>query len=206
MHTHQGRSGRSSVALALAALAIAVGAATNVQQARADIACTTRTTTTPFTAWGDSNRYFVAPNGGFESGTTSWTLSSGASIATENEPNKINGSTHAKSVNLGAGASAMGERFCVNSSEDSLRVFYKRPGVVGSALKIAVRVTSGVNVATNELTVDGSTAGWALSQRMMLPDIRDASGQQWVQITFMPVNVGATWRVDDLMIDPWRTN
>jgi len=174
--------------------------------AHADIRCQSRTTTTPFKAWSDSNSYFVAPNGNFESGTTNWFLSGSASVITENEPWKINSSLHAKSMRLPSGASARVEKFCVNSAEDSIRFFFKRPTTTGAGLRAAIRVTSGVNVATNDYTVGTGTAGWGLSERIMLPDIRDASGQQWVEITFFPTNTAATWQVDDLMIDPWRTN
>ena len=54
-------------ALVMASTATAVGGG---QIALA--ACPTRTTTTPFTAWGDSNAYFVVPGATFEGshGTT----------------------------------------------------------------------------------------------------------------------------------------
>ncbi|HRC08234.1 MAG TPA: hypothetical protein PLV41_08460, partial [Miltoncostaeales bacterium] len=174
--------------------------------AHADVPCQSRTTTTPFKAWNDTNRYFVAPNGSFEAGTANWFLGGSASVVAENEPWKINGSLHARSMRLPSGASARVEKFCVNSDEDSIRFFFKRPSTVGAGLRVAIRVTSGVNVATNDYTVGGGTAGWGVSERIMLPDIRDASGQQWVEITFFPTNTAATWQIDDLMIDPWRTN
>lgn len=206
MVSHQGRRRTVLATAASIAAVFAVGGAVGVSPASADVACAARTTTTPFMPWGDGNRYFMAPNGGFEGGSANWTLSGGASVVNENEPWRINGSTHARSLRVPAGSQAVGERFCVNSSEDSLRFFYKRPGVAGSALHIHVRVTSGVNVATNDLDLDGGQAGWAVANRMMLPDIRDASGKQWVQITYSTRNVAANWSVDDVMVDPWRTN
>lgn len=169
----------------------------------ADVPCQTRTTKAYFSQWGDTNQYFMAPGGSFESaGATTFT---GSKIVSDQEPYKILGSTHSKAVEIPAGKTVKLEKFCVNSDEDSLRLFYKKPGVANSALWIYIRVTSGVNVATNELTVDGSTAGWGVLNRMMLPDIRDASGQQWVEITLGTRNTAATWRVDDVMIDPWKS-
>lgn len=207
MAGHHGGWRRSRVLLAagVAAAAVVGAASIGVSPAQADIACGAHTVKQPFIGWGDSNKYFIAANGGFEGGSANWLFSGGASVVSENEPWRINGSTHTKSVRIPSGASVVTEKFCVNSDEDSLRFFAKRPGVGGAGMQVFVRVTSGANVATNEITLDGSQAGWTLSDRMMLPDIRDASGQQWVQITFTPRNVAATWNVDDVMIDPWRT-
>ena len=39
----------------------------------------------------------------------------------------------------------------------------------------------------------------------MLPDIRDASGQQYVTITLTAQGTNATWYVDDVMVDPWKS-
>ena len=170
----------------------------------ADVPCSARSTKAHFSQWGDTNQYFAAPGGTFESNAGT-TFSGGAGRVTGNEPWKINGSTHASSARLPAGATIKVEKFCVNSDEDSLRFFYKKPNVTGSTLHIHVRVTSGVNVATNDMDYDGAGTGWVVSPRMMLPDIRDASGQQWVEIIYTTRNTGATWLVDDLMIDPWKT-
>lgn len=171
----------------------------------ADTGCTNRSISTPFTAWGDSNRYFTAPGGSFEKGQPdAWSLAGGAAIASGNEPWAIAG-TGASSVSLPSGAVASSQTFCVASDEDSLRLAVRKPGVGGSTLHVAVRVTSGVNVATNEVDVDGNSAGWAVSDRIMLPDIRDASGRQYVTVTLSTRNAPATWQVDAVMVDPWRT-
>src|SRR4051794_5101916 len=40
-----------------------------------------------FLPWGDFAGYYFAPNGGFESGSTGWTLSGGAAVVQQaNEP------------------------------------------------------------------------------------------------------------------------
>lgn len=197
-------SKRVTIGRALGATAVLLGVLTVSQTSFADVPCSTRTTKAYFSPWGDTNQYFPAPGGTFE-GSANTAFAGGAKVVADQEPWKVAGSTHAKAAQIPAGGSVKLEKFCVNSDEDSLRLFYKKPGVAGSALWIHVRVTSGVNVATNELTVDGSTAGWAVLNRMMLPDIRDASGRQWVEITLGTRNAAATWRVDDVMIDPWRT-
>jgi hypothetical protein len=168
----------------------------------ATVACTTRTTTTAFSAWGDTNPYFLVPDGAFETTPASWSTRSASKVA-GNEPWKVAGSAHASSLKLGQGAMAATAQFCVASAEDALRLFVKAPGVAGTQLHVHIDVVSGVNRATNDYDISGSTSGWAPTQRIMLPDIRDSSGKQNVTITFTVVGT-ATWYIDDVMIDPWR--
>ena len=56
-----------------------------------------------FLPWGDYSGYYFAPNGGFESGSTSWTLSGGAAVVTQdNEPWYLAGfGSHALSIPTG---------------------------------------------------------------------------------------------------------
>lgn len=188
-------------------LAVVLAAGTVASQASpaAAATCPARTLSKPFSSFGDTNDYFLAPDATFESGTGSWALSS-ASVVSGNEPWKVFGSTHAKSLKLNASGTATTPSMCIATAEDSMRFFYRSPGVAGAKLHVHIHVTSGVNVATNDYDVDGTVAGWAVSQRIMLPDIRDASGMQTITITFQPRNSStATWQLDDVSIDPWRT-
>lgn len=190
------------------ASAVLVGAALLVVPAAASqaaVACTPRTTSKPFSGFGDNNNYFLVQGGSFEGGATGWNLI-GARVVTGNEPWKVGGSAHSSSLLVPPAMMATSPAMCVASDEDSMRFFYKRPGVWGSALHVHIDVTSGVNRATNDLDLDGSTPGWAVSPRMMLPDIRDASGQQTITISFSTRNVPAQWIVDDVYVDPWKTN
>lgn len=194
--------GKRVVALAGAVAAVAMAMVPST--AEANTGCTTRTTQQAFARWGDTNQYFVAPGGGFEAGTPAWSMAGGAGTTWGNEPWGVAGGG-SSSLRLPAGGTATSPQFCVASDEDSLRLVLASPGVAGSALHIHVRVVSGANVATNEMTVDGSARGWAVAPRMMLPDIRDASGQQYVTITLSTRNAAATWGVDAVMVDPWKT-
>jgi hypothetical protein len=156
--------------------------------------CVSRTTTTPFVAWGDTNAYFTVPDGDFEAGAASWTVSSGVTTVSGNEPWKVLGGAHKASLRIPVGASASTPPMCIATAEESLRFFYRSPGVPSSLLHVSIYVTSGVNVATNDYDIRGTTRGWAVSQRIMLPDIRDASGRQTVKITFSQRQGPATWR------------
>lgn len=182
------------------------GASTGLGGVAAAGSCPSRATTTPFTAWGDSNSYFLTPGGSFESGATGWTFYGGISVVRDQEPWKINGSGHSKALNLPAYTTAMPPNMCIASNEDALRLFYKDPGVAGA--KLLVKVEAWNNAGTNgrvvqQYTITSGRAGWQLSPRIALPNNRDTAGEQWVTITITPIDTAGTWRVDDLMLDPW---
>lgn len=190
---------------ALVAALVMASTATAVGGQVALAACPSRTTTTPFTGWGDSNAYFVVPGATFE-GSHGWTFSGAISVVADQEPWKINGSTHGRSLNLPAYTTAIAPNMCIASNEDSLRLFYKDPGVGGATLQVKVEAwnnTSNGARSINTYAIGSNGSGWKLSPRIQLPNMRDSAGEQMVTITITPVNTAATWRVDDVMLDPW---
>ncbi len=62
-------------------------------------------TSQPFAQWGDFSSYYLAPNGGLESGSYGWSLGGGASVGSGNEPFLYTGS-HSLNLPSGAGAPA----------------------------------------------------------------------------------------------------
>jgi hypothetical protein len=194
------------LAVPVALAAVAVPLVTDAGAAPGQVLpCVTREVTKPFTAWGDHAAYFTVPGGTFEGGAPGWTLGGGAAVTHGNEPWRVLSSTHASSLALPAGAAATAPSMCIATAEDALRFFYRAPGVRGAALLVTIHVTSGVNVADNTYEISGATAGWALSPRIMLPDIRDASGRQTVTISFTQRSTRARWQIDDVEVDPWRS-
>lgn len=167
-------------------------------------ACTARSLSQPFTPWGDTNSYFLAPSGTFEYGVGSWTVAGSAWPVAENEPWRVNGASHATSMQLLPNSSIRSRSFCVGYDEDSIRFFVRRPGVWGSALTIRVIVTNPNGSAENTYSMSGASFGWSPSPRIVMPNVRDANGQQTVTIEIMPDDTGAVWMVDDVMVDPWR--
>jgi hypothetical protein len=65
-------------------------------------------------------------------------------------------------------------------------------------------VTNPNGTGVGTYTMSGDSFGWGPSPRINMPNVRDANGQQTVTIELKPVNVGAVWLVDDVMVDPWR--
>ena len=189
-----------STALALGATVATTGLAGGTAAAAGS--CGTRSTFKAFTQWGDQNEYFLLPGGSFESGTSGWSLG-GSSVVTDQAPWKVNGSKHAKALNVPAYTTVMPANICINSNEEWMRFFYKDPGVRGAQLLVKIEAWSSAGRAIQEIKIDSGSAGWKVSNQIPMPNKRDSKGEQWITLTITPVSTAATWRLDDIMIDPW---
>jgi hypothetical protein len=185
--------------LGLAALPLGVAL-----PAQALDACTIRTLSQPFTAWGDTNNYFPVTSGTFEYGTIGWSLGAGTYTVAENEPWQVTGAG-TSSLKIGAGSLASTPEMCLTPDEDSLRFFYKSPGN-GESLSVTIRAKNPVQNVTYTIsfTLPGAAKGWQLSPRIALPDVRLTAGTENVLITFRSTGTAA-WQLDDVFVDPSRT-
>jgi hypothetical protein len=199
MHRVRGCVRTALIAVLATAAVVGHGAVADAQGP----GCSTRNSRPAFSTWGDTNQYFVATGGTFEGGATGWTLGGGAAVVADQAPWRVNGGGHDEALRLPGTAEASTRTLCVQSNEESMRFFFKSPGVAGASLKVKITTVNERGMASNSWTIGTSSAGWRVSPQIPLPDLRDASGQQWITITFEPVNTPATWVVDDVMIDPW---
>jgi hypothetical protein len=185
--------------------------------AAAQAACPTPPTAKAFQAFGDSSDYFLAPNGGFESGTTSWSVSN-ASVVSGNESSQLHGSADSHSLRIAPGGEAVSAPICIDTTRTGYRFFARLPGAVnGSSLKVSIRFT-GADGVTRDLPIDtlggASYQSWTPS-RFWDPSIATRVFQQLgftadttasIRLVFDASNVyGASWRIDDLYVDPFRT-
>ena len=100
--TRLARRGIAAIAALAGAIAVVVVPAGSAQAADE---CTTRTTTQALAQFGDMNEYFPIGGGTFETGDLSFfELSGSPYIAQENEPWRVLGSWHTRSVALPPGA------------------------------------------------------------------------------------------------------
>jgi hypothetical protein len=173
------------------------------------VPCATRVESTPFASWGDTHPYFLMPNGTFESGSASWSLTGGATVASGNESNFANSATDAHSLVLPAGGQATSATICVGRDETSFRLFVKNPGVKGAKLQVQVNVqnpTTG-QVEHETFTVDAKSlgSGWSPTAILRIPKpAGGATGTQNLTLVFSPIESAATWSIDDVFIDPFR--
>jgi hypothetical protein len=157
-----------------------------------------------FAPWGDWSNYYFASNGGFENGSTGWTLGGGASVVTaDNEPWYLAGfGSHALEIPQGGSASI---NVCYGVTYPAVRFF-----VAGQAGPATVHVRVVTRSLLGLLSVlDGGTfttgQGWDPSPKTstLLSSLASLVGTKTMQLQFT-VESG-TAQIDDLFVDPYLT-
>ena len=171
--------------------------------------CPTQPVSTPFSQWADNNSYFLIPGGSFE-GTADqvgWTLSN-ASLTQGNEPFYVNDSGDSQSVTISGGGSATSPFFCVDNTMGSLRFFAQQVSAGGGLRVQALVQNSDGSVTTVPVARlgDGSMPTWAPTDPITgntsgLSDDQTLS----VALRFTVRSAAATWQIDDVYVDPYRS-
>jgi hypothetical protein len=170
--------------------------------------CQTPAVSTPFSQWGDNNDYFLAPGGSFE-GTADqvgWTLSN-ATLTSGNEPFLVNDSGDSQSLTIAGGGSATSPFFCVDNTMSSLRFFAQQVSA-GGGLRVQALVQTSGGVTTEPLAhlFDGSMPAWAPTDPIATDFSGLADGQTLtVALRFSVRSWSASWQIDDVHVDPYRS-
>ncbi len=193
-------------ALALLGLLVLPGAAFASSSILAS--CPAQTISTPFSQWGDDNQYFLAPGGSFE-GTADqlgWTLSN-AALTPGNEPFFVNGSGDSQSLTIDGGGSATSPFFCVDNTMGSVRFFAQQVSAGGSLrVQALVQTSSGVTTVPLARLLDGSMPAWAPTDPIAGDTSGLADGQMLdVALQFTVRSPTASWQIDDVYLDPYRS-
>jgi hypothetical protein len=205
---------RKRIALVGAVMTAAV-TGVGVTIASADVPCGARSNTKAFARWNDQNNYFLSPGGNFEYSSTagvddSWAETYdiysidriAASVRTAvDDPFDVAG-PGTRSLQVKPGRAFVSPKFCVASDEESIRFVAKGPA--GETITVRVLVQSDAGWQGVDHTITG-TGSWAVSPQLPIPNLRDASGKQWVNIKFGSSSGPGAWNVDNVMVDPWRT-
>jgi hypothetical protein len=180
--------------------------------------CTTRVDAAPFIRWGDDANYFLVPNGDFANGSTDWGLSGGASVVSGGEPyGVVPGDSH--SLMLPAGSQAVSETMCVTVGEEDIRMFVDNPGVKGSILHVEAFVNNPLTGLTLEaasnVNSDTLPTGWGptpvelipnlLSSIDLLPSLLGGILTQNLTLVITTQGTPATWNIDDVFVDPFKS-
>ena len=189
-----------AVGAALFSVAPAASAATT-----ATVGCTQRTVSQKFLKVdGDTNYYFTAPGGTFESGAPGWSLTNTRiGWGWGNERYYVNGPGHSTSLFVNSGGKAVSPVFCNQLGEGSLRFFVR--GSAGARVHLHIDATSntGGNVSTVdwEMTVP-SNGDWKAPNGIQVPYLYEGNYEN-LQVSFTAIS---GWvMVDDVEIDPWRS-
>ena len=171
--------------------------------------CGDETLTKPFAQFGDSANYKLVRNGAFETGTDGWTLTGGARVVTGNEPWKVGGSGHAKSLVLPAGSTAISPVSCVGLGEPTLRFFAKKNraallGISTLAVSVDVKTSLGLTVAVPVGTVLNGGQWKPTPQLLIVANLLPLLPGDRTPVAFQFTPVLGDWQMDDLYVDPWR--
>jgi hypothetical protein len=156
-----------------------------------------------FSSWHDYASYYFAPNGGFEGGTTGWSLSGPESLANANDPFRLSGpGSHA--LQLAAGGTAA-INVCYGLTFPAVR--FVVAGVNGPAT-IRVRVVAHSLLGLLSV-LDGGTftvqSGWDAAPKIstLFSAVAAPLGTKSMELR-ITVESG-TAQIDDLFVDPWLT-
>jgi hypothetical protein len=160
-----------------------------------------------FSPWGDYANYFLAPNGGLESGTTGWSVGGGASVVYGNQPYFRSGS---HSLSLPSGSTATSPTTCIGSGDLFVRMFGADQGGTDSGLHVRVVWYGLLNkvLGITDFNTYAPGQSWTPTDKLsssggsiaipLLPILGSTSAR--VQLT--PSGSGSRWLIDDLYIDP----
>jgi hypothetical protein len=161
-----------------------------------------------FSPWGDSRSYYLAPNGGLESGANGWTLSGGATVASGNQPFFKSGS---HSLSLPSGSRALSPATCIGPYALSLRMFGSDAGGRDGGVHVRVLWYGLLNklLGTTDYATFKPGSGWSPTAsvnssggfNLLLPLLGSTSAR----IELTPVGTGSSWKVDDVYVDPWAS-
>jgi hypothetical protein len=163
----------------------------------------------PFLRWLDPLRYTLAPNGGFESGSSGWALRGDAQVVAGNESYAVGGSGDGFSLALPAGASATTSSVCVGMLYPTTRLFIRNTSALTSTLRIDVLYTDPLGIQQLvPIAMVAGTQTWQptlplllLANVTALPLLSNGAAQ--VQLRFTAAGDGGGLRIDDVYVDPY---
>jgi hypothetical protein len=160
----------------------------------------------PFAGFGDRAQYKIVPGGSFEGALTDWTLRGGAKVVAGNEPWKVGGSNHGKSLVLPAGSSAITAPTCVGLAEPTLRFFAKKNRGLLSTLAVSVYVKTslGLVVPVPVGVVLGNGQWKATSPMLIVANLLPLLPGDRTPVAFQFTPLLGDWQIDDVYVDPMR--
>jgi hypothetical protein len=170
----------------------------------------------PFLRWLDPIPYYLAENGGFESGASGWTLSGGARVVSGNEPFYLNSKSDRFSLSLPAGATATSPWTCASIDGLVARLVAVASGSPLGTLQVDLLYRNGNGQLKSvgiSLILAGLHGSWAptlpivVAVGTLLNDVASLNlGTTELAFRFRASSgflTSASWKLDDLYVDPW---
>jgi hypothetical protein len=195
----------AAITAAVAIGAFAASASAGILTASAKD-CGDESLSQPFAGFGDSHQYKIVPGGSFEGALTDWTLMGKAKVVSGNEPWKVGGASHGKSLVLPAGSSAVTAPTCVGLAEPTLRFFAKKNSGLLSTLAVSVYVKTslGLVVPVPVGVVLGNGQWKATPQMLIVANLLPLLPGDRTPVAFQFTPLLGEWQIDDVYVDPLR--
>jgi hypothetical protein len=197
----------ATAAIAAAAVFAAPASAGILTASASD--CGDETLTKPFASFGDRANYKLVRNGSFETGTDGWTLIGRAKVVSGNEPWKVGGASHSRSLVLPAGSSAISPVSCVGLAEPTVRFFAKRNkapllGISTLAVSVYVKTSLGIVVPIPVGVVLGNGQWKPTPPLLIVANLLPLLPGDRTPVAFQFTPLLGDWQIDDLYVDPMR--
>lgn len=170
--------------------------------------CGDETLTQPFAQFGDRANYKLVADGDFEA-AGEWTLAGGARIVSGNEPWKVAGGSHDRSLVLPAGSTAISPVSCVGLAEPTLRFFARRNrapllGISTLAVSVYVKTSLGLTVPVPVGVVLGNGQWKPTPPLLIVANLLPLLPGDRTPVAFQFTPVLGDWQIDDVYVDPAR--
>ena len=160
----------------------------------------------PFAGFGDTSQYKVVKGGSFEGSLDGWTVTGGAKVVSGNEPWKVGGASHGKSLVLPAGSSVITPPACVGLAEPTLRFFAKKNSGLLTTLAVSVYVKTSLGlVVPVPVGVVLANGQWKATPKMLIvANLLPLLPGDRTPVAFQFTPVLGSWQIDDVYVDPMR--
>jgi len=173
--------------------------------------CAWQSLTEPLSSLGDTNAYFLVAGSSFEADLDGWSLD-GAAVVPGNETYFANDPGDAKSLAVPAGTSATSPGLCVTVESPTLRFFLRNTGAKDAKLRVSLNFTDKDGRPRTQKLKDvaaDSVGAWELTDPLKflgpINSILDKNGKATVGFTFEPKDDKGNWQIDDLFVDPMKS-
>jgi hypothetical protein len=171
--------------------------------------CGDESLTRPFAGFGDDARYKLVPGGDFEAPLEDWSLAGGAKIVSGNEPWKVGGASHGRSLVLPAGSTAITAPTCVGLAEPTLRFFARKNrapllGISTLAVSVYVKTSLGLVVPVPVGVVLGNGQWKPTPPMLIVANLLPLLPGDLTPVALQLSPVLGDWQIDVVYVDPLR--
>jgi len=155
-----------------------------------------------FAPWGDTDWYFLAPDGSLEGGGIGWRFHGGAAVVSETDPYGLGGDGDMRSLALPRGASAVSAPFCIRRDARTVR-WVQRGEPRGTLLVEVEHLDETAATPGRTLDVVRGHGDWRPSPEVKIPLLGTGAREDGFAIVALKFTaLTGDWSVDDLFVDP----